>query len=339
MNDPHSNRTGPPRAPAPPARTRRPPVAALTALALCLGLPTADVGAESAGVKMRRARFALARGADGDAAIDLEAVRQSEPGSSRSLEAAMLLADLRFSTGRARDAEAILADAAEAAPGDLAAPIILTRGWLALRRGATGEAREHFAGIRSSGVARARAVAEIGTCWASLAANEPVTDVAALVSLAHGDGPLAMRFAAGWTLAEAYASTGDHRRALRELRRLRRDVRRTSFEDDLELMLGLAQLEAGRARDARRTFTRLERRHGPGSSRSPVDTGLRLADLQAPMAEFVARVGALYAGRATRSVGLMPFLAALLDRHAALDARAATALAQRALDAKKGGGR
>jgi len=289
---------------------------------------------------MRRARFALARGADAAAAAALEKVRRADPGSPRGLEAALLLADLRFAEGYPDRAESILAEAHEHAQPAIAAPIGLARGWLAVSRGAPDEARARFEEGRRTGSALARAVAEIGRVWSSLSAGQPVVDLAPLVAVAHAEGPDTLRFAAGWTLARAHARNGDHRRALRELRRLRRSFRHTSLEDDLELSLGLAQLDAGKPRRALRTFRRLERRFaGQAGPSAEVSAGIRLADLRASDADFVARVSSLYAQRRTRSIGLIPFLGALLDRRAAADANAASALAERALGTRKGGSR
>lgn len=335
MRDPYVPRSGPPRRGA----RRWRPSAALASLAVAAGIAASAFAAPGPTMEMRRARFALARGAEGDAIAALEAVRREAPGSPRGLEAALLLADLHFSNGRSPVASGVLADAASAAPAGSRAAIDLARGWLALASGEGDAARARFAEARTSDVALARDVAEIGHTWVSLAIGGRATNLDALEQAARHDGPLATRFAASWTLSKALAHAGEHRRALREIRRLRRDVRGTEYEDDLELLLGLAQLEAGRAKDARRTFKRLERRTGAGRSRSPIDTGLRFEDLRASSAGLVARVGALYAERSDRSVGLLPFLGALLDRDAGRDASWGVLLAERAIAAKKGGNR
>lgn len=334
MNETHSTGSAAPRAP-----TFRPRRWAAALLALGTFVVATDAGAESPGVTMRRARFALARGADDRAAADLEAVRRSEPGSARGLEAALLLADLHFAAARMDEADTVLAEAASEAPTSIVAPIDLARAWLALGRGDTMAARRRFDRVRRSEISLARDVAEIGSGWSALVGGESLPDVRPLRAIASGEGGLALRFGASWTLARLYAAAGEHRRGLRELRALRREVRGTSYEDDLELMLGLAQLDAGRGRDALRTLRRLQRRHGQGAARAQIDTGLRLVDLRAGNAELVARIGALYAARAPRSVGLMSFLGALLDRPAAADAPSAIALAERAVAATKGGNR
>ncbi|MDG2306578.1 MAG: hypothetical protein P8R42_18395 [Candidatus Binatia bacterium] len=335
MKDPYSRGVGPPRAATQNGR-RRGRAVTLAAGCLWIGVGAVAANAESSGGQMRRARFALARGADADAVVALDAVRRREPGSARGLEAALLLADLHFASGRSAQAETVLATASHRAPASIRSPIDLARGWLAISRGAASEARDRFESSRASPSSLARAVAEIGLAWASLGSGQDVDRLESLTALARAEGPLPARFAAGWTLARAHAQAGKHRRALRELRRLRRAVRSTSYEDDLELLLGLAQLEAGRARDARRTFKRLERRFGSNSSLGPVTTGLRLDDLRAPGPELARRVSSLYAGREPRSIGLIPFLGALFDRSAARDAATAVALAERAIDARKG---
>ncbi len=333
MRAPYVPRSGPPRT---TPRRRRPSVA-LASLAALAGVTAIASAAPTPTMEMRRARFALARGADGDAIAALEAVRREDPGSPRGLEAALLLADLHFSNGRSPAAADVLGEAATAAPAGSRAAIDLARGWLALASGEGDAARARFAEARTSDVALARDVAEIGHTWVTLATGGRATNLDALEGAARRDGPLATRFAASWTLSKALARAGEHRRALREVRRLRGDVRGTEYEDDLELLLGLAQLEAGRAKDARRTFKRLERRNGAGWSRSPIDAGLRLDDLRASDGDLVARVGALYAERSDRSVGLLPFLGALLDRDAGRDASWGVLLAERAIAAKKGG--
>lgn len=329
MHETHSTGSAASRAP-----TLRAGRWATAILVLATFVVVADARAESPGVRMRRARFALARGADDRAAADLEAVRRSEPGSARGLEAALLLADLHFTAARMAEADTVLAEAAREAPTSIVAPIDLARAWLALGRGDTTTALRGFDRVRRSEISLARDVAEIGSGWSALVAGEPLRDVSRLRAISRGDGGLALRFGASWTLARTYAAAGEHQRGLRALRALRREVRGTSYEDDLELMLGLAQLDAGRARDALRTLRRLQRRHGQGAARAPIDTGLRLVDLRADDAALVARVGALYAARTTRSVGLLNFLAALLDRSAAADAASAIALAERAVATK-----
>lgn len=337
------NGNGPPGArPSNATRERRRLGAALACTAVAAIVSASPVAAESTGVQMRRARFALARGAASEAAADLDRVRQREPGSARGLEAAMLLADLEVTAGRAERADSVLADAERAAPPSIDAPIRLARAWLALGRGVPGEARDRFDAIRGSEIELARDVAEIGLAWSALASGHSYDRVSELQAIADRDGPPTLRLGASWTLSRVHAADGEHRRALREVRRLRRDFRGSTLEDDLELLLGLAQLEAGRSRDALRTFRRLERRHGsrakaPAAQRVPVDAGLRLEDLRAGNADFVGRVAELYAGRATRTVGLLSFLGALFDREAALDAPAAIALAERSLAASKGG--
>lgn len=295
-----------------------------------------EAQAESTATQMRRARFALLRGASGQAEPDLTAVWRSAPSSVRGLEAAFLLANLYVSTGRADEADAILEEAGRADTNDTAPVVRLARGWLAIYRADGPTARASFDASRRASSALVRRVAELGLAWTSLRDETPPENIATIEGWADRPEPLALRLGAAWTVARAYALRGDHRKALRELRRLRRHVRGTPYEDDLELLRGLTQLGAGRAADARRSFARLERRFG---GNGPVRPGLLLEDLRSSNAELVDRVGRLYAERVDPSVGLLPFLAGLLDRNAGADAPAALALAEHALRAQKGAAR
>lgn len=326
------------RPPGNRVRPRHGRVGAAIALAAIVGAAT-PAGAESTGVQMRRARFALARGAQGEAALDLDRVRRSEPGSARGLEAALLLADLEISAGRPGRADEVLAGAERAAPPAIDAPIRLARAWLALGQSDFEKATRGFDAVRRSEIELARHVAELGLAWSALAGGRLYDQPDTLIAIARGNGPATLRLGAGWTASRVHAANGEHRKAMREIRRLRRDLRGSTLEDDLELLLGLAQLDAGRARDALRTFRRLERRHGPVQPRPAGYDGLRLEDLRTSNADFVPRVAELYAKRSTRTASLLPFLAALFDRDAAGDASAAIALAEQWLRTAKGDAR
>ncbi|MBM4265243.1 MAG: hypothetical protein FJ144_01300 [Deltaproteobacteria bacterium] len=313
----------------------------LLALALVSGLleSAPASAADSPDLQMRRARSALDRGAEAAAAADLEAVRRAEPASSRGLEAAVLLADLRASSGDAAAADAILASSLAALPegSAAAAPLLLARGWLAVGTHRSAAARAHFeaADVPASGTF-AREIARLGTAWSSLASAEGGIDVTGLRALASRGSHPALRFASGWTLARAYARSGEHRLALHALRDVRRQVRATPYEDDLELALGLAQLEAGKAGDARRTLQRLQRRFGTAPAEPEVHDGLRLDDLRLSPEDFSARVADLYAERTPRTTDLVRFVARLLDRPAARDVKAALALVEASAGAEGG---
>ena len=301
----------------------------LLGVALLLGAPTA--GFASASSQMRQARFALVRGDEATARRALENVRGDTPASARGIEASVLLADLHFSKGRTSEASKVLSEAAAVASGHPATAVALARGWLEVSHGTPQKAREHFRMAGQSPSAFARAFAQVGQAWAALAAGQPIENAAALEDIARRGQPPALRFAAGWTLARAYSSQGDGKRALRELRRLRRGLRHTTYEDDSELALGLAQLESGRVRQARRTFRRLERRFGPPRDGVMRGHTLEIRDLRDSHAGLIARISDLYASRSNHAMGLLAFLASLLDRHAVDDVPGAQALTEAAL--------
>ena len=204
MRDPYVPRSGPPGIAVTPRRWRR--IVAIAGMAVATGATTIASAAPTPAMDMRRARFALARGAEADAIAALDAVRRKEPSSPRGLEAAMLLADLHFSNGRSHDAADVLGDAAAVAPAGSGVTIDLARGWLALASGEVDAARDHFADAAASNVDLARDVAEIGRAWASLTHGGRVGELQTLERAARRDGPLAIRFAASWTLSKAHAS-------------------------------------------------------------------------------------------------------------------------------------
>jgi len=308
-----------------------------------LGPPptTASADEPSAGVLLRRARYALAAGQTDDAAAALRSARKSEPRSRRGLEAALLLADLEFSRGAATQADAVLGAAERDFPdGDASAQILLARGWLALTRPDGAAALRHFSLVASRSAQRfATELAVLGSAWARLVADQAPGEVPAeLAALAASASDPVLRTAAALTLARVHGVRGEHKKALRKLRALRRVVRGTSFADDVELGIGLAQLDLGAPAAARKTFRRLAVwTGGPGfAAASPSAPTLTLVDLRLPPRSFAARLAHLYAGRPERSADLLTFFAGALDRPARADAAAALGLADAAMAARKG---
>jgi hypothetical protein len=312
----------------------------LCALALLAVLPEGALGDDtSPGMLLRRARFALAAGRVEDAAGALREVVAREPGSRRGLEAALMLADAEFARGRGGEADAVLTAAETRFPdGDASGEILLARGWLAVARQDPAAATRHFGLVASRTSHRfATELAALGGAWARLVVQQRPADVPAeLRTLAASASDPALRVAAALTLARAHAARAEHKRALRKLRALRRAVRGTSFSDDVELAIGLSQLDMGSPAAARKTFTRLARLSGtsPASAGAPV-SGLTIDDLRLAPQAFAARLARLYAARKDRTGGVLPFFAATLDRPAAADAAAALALADAALAARK----
>jgi tetratricopeptide (TPR) repeat protein len=320
-----------------PARGSR----ALAAIAVLLALAPAPAGAAdgpSAGVLLRRARSALAEGRSSAAIAELTAVRAAEPASHRGLEAAVLLADLQLRAGDPATADRTLASAArDVVDGEPAAQILLARGWLAIARGDADGALAHFALVPArSDVRSARELALLGTGWARLVAAPRTSAVPPeLVTLASSADDPQLRIGAQLSLARAYAYREEHRKALRALRALRRQVRGTSFADDVELGIGLVQLEMGRPAAARKTLARVVDDPTTASA-SPLPeaaTALTLADLRLPPAAFAARLAALWASRARPDADLGRFLSVVLDRPARADAAAALSVAEAALAA------
>ena len=121
------------------------------------------------------------------------------------------------------------------------------------------------------------------------------------------------------------------------MRVCRRALRGSSYEDDLELTLGLAQIEAGDPRAARSTFRRLGRRFSADASAGSrdMDATLRLDDLRLRPTELVARITDLYMHRQRRGADVVRFVGSLLDRPAAVDVPAALTLAESALRQKE----
>lgn len=314
---------------------------ASVALAVLCLLAPAIAGADgpSAGVLLRRARYAIVEGRPRDAADALRAVRAAEPGSHRGLEAALLLADVEVKAGDAAAAERTLADAGRDFPdGDGGAQLLLARGWLALARGDGAAALGHFQLVPSRTDERpSRELAVLGTGWARIVGSAGRPEVPnELVSLASSAQDPTLRIGALLSLAQTHRARGEHRRALRALRELRRLVRGTSFADDVELRIGLAQLDMGRAATARRTLKHAAAAAPAGEAGAPADPrGLTLADLRLPPAAFAARLAALYAGQTQPGIDLRHFLGATLDRPAAKDAAAALDLADAAVAAGK----
>lgn len=308
--------------------------------ALCLLAPAiANASGPSAGVLLRRARYAIAEGRTRDAADALRKVRAAEPGSPRGLEAALLLADVELKAGDAPGAEQTLADAGRDFPdGDSGAQLLLARGWLALARGDAAAALRHFQLVPARTDERpSRELAVLGTGWARLVGASGRPEVPdELVALGSSAQDPTLRIGALLSLARTHQARGDHRKALKALRELRRLVRRTSFADDVELGIGLVQLDMGRAAAARRTLARVA---SGGSAAEASSSGgavsLTLADLRLPPAAFAARLSALYAGEAQPGIDLRHFLGSTLDRPAGKDAAAALDLADAAIAAGK----
>jgi tetratricopeptide (TPR) repeat protein len=294
-------------------------------------------GAEpSAGVRMRRARFALLDGRTPQAVADLQAVREKEPGSARGLESALMLADVAFTAGDPQAADHTLGEAEKSfADADSLAALALARGWVALGALDGKSASTHFA--RASSQARpelARHIADVGGAWAAMEDDRSaaVTDTLRNVALRATDP--ALRFAVGLTRARALAASGDHRRALQALRALRKLARGTAYADDLDLQIGLVALDAGKLEQARTTFRRMARQSGASGVGSAPP--LTLDDLRLPPRAFAGRIAALYVARPDRQQSLTVFLAALLDRPAANDVPQALALVEAAIAARKG---
>ena len=316
---------------------------ALAAIATLLALvPTTALAADgpSAGVLLRRARHALAEGRSGAAVDALTSVRAAEPASHRGLEAALLLADLQVRMGDPATADRTLASAArDVADGEPAAQILLARGWLAIGRGDASAALGHFALVPARSDARStRELALLGTGWARLVASPqiPAAPPELVTLAASAEDPL-LRIGAQLSLARAYAARAEYRKALRALRALRRLARGTSFADDVDLGIGLLQLDMGRPAAARRTLARVAGDPATAAA-SPLPeaaAGLTLADLRLPPAAFAARLTALWASQATPETDVRRFLSAALDRSTRADAAAVLALANAALAAGK----
>ncbi|MEW6272573.1 MAG: hypothetical protein AB1689_25115 [Thermodesulfobacteriota bacterium] len=319
---------------APGARGRL----ALLALLLAALPAPAQANEASAGVLLRRARYAIVEGRQADAASALREARAKEPHTRRGLEAALLLADLEFSRGNGAAAdEALAAAERDFADGEAGAQVLLARGWLALARQDASSATRHFGLVASRSSQRfANELATLGLAWARLTLHAAPSDVPSELRplVTRGSDP-ALRVAAGLTLARAHRARGEHKLELRWLRALRRLVRGSTFSDDVELAIGLAQLDAGAPAAARKTFERLAKT-APATSAREGAAALTLLDLRLPPQTFVARVSRLYAERSEKGAGILPFLMGTLDRPAAADAAAALGLADAAIAARKG---
>jgi len=323
-------------------RRRRASQSGRAALLLCLtilgtAVEAARADTPSAGVLLRRARYALAEGRRDEAAAALRAVRSAEPRTRRGLEAALLLADVELARGDAAAADAALAVAERDFPdGDASAQVLVARGWLAVARLDAPRALRHFGLVEArSNEVHAVELARLGTGWARLIGASTVTEVPdELGALARNARDPVLRIGALLSLARAHDARGDHKRALRKLRALRRLARGTSFADDAELAIGLTQLEMGAPAAARRTFRNVATlAAGPPS---PGDgTPLSLRDLRLPPRALVARLALIYASRKEPMGSLASFLVATFDRDARRDAAAALSLADAAIAARK----
>jgi len=316
----------------------RSPGVLLGVLLLAAAPGPAEAGDASAGLLLRRARYAIAEGRAAEATQALRDVRVKEPATRRGLEAALLLADVEFSRGDGKAADRVLAVAErDFTDGDAGAQLLLARGWLALARQDATAAQRHFDLVTArSGHRFTGELAQLGFAWARLVAHErPAQVPAELTGLLAGASDPALRVAAGLTLARAHAARGEHKQALRRLRALRRSVRGSSFGDDVDLAIGIAQLDMGAPAAARKTFAALGESTTVAAGTASVASGLTLADLRLSPQDFVARLGGLYAARADKGVGVLAFLVATLDRPAAADAAAARSLADAAVAARK----
>lgn len=293
-------------------------IGAVLTLALACALPPPAEGSIG-GIRMRRARFALARGAHQMAIPDLEAVRDNAPSSAAGLEAALLLADIHFSRGSAGLAAAVLEKAQNEAAPATAPTILLARGWLALTRARPDEATKYFREAAQAPSETARLMATIGELWAAGPRPPRKSEETRLNEAMRSGGPPALRFLAGWSLVLSQREAGSARGALKASRRLRAAMRRTTFSDDAELIFALSLLDAGRARPARRRLERLSERFGEEMTRGAPPVGLALGDLRSPRAAIAARMGELYAAREDRSADLRSFVGGMLDRAAARD--------------------
>jgi tetratricopeptide (TPR) repeat protein len=324
-----------------PRRARGVRYATSVLAALLVLAPVIAIAADgvSAGVLLRRARYALAESRRQDAADALRAVRAAEPRSPRGLEAALLLADLQLKSGDAAQADRTLGDAERDFPdGANGAELVLARGWLGLARGDASSALRHFARVATRTDERAtRELAALGSGWARLLAATGKPEVPAeLVTLAASAEDPLLRAGALLSLAETHGARGEPRRALRALRKLRRLARQTSFADDVELAIGLVQLDMGRPAAARRTLAPIATDTPTEASARRTDApGLTLADLRLPPRAFAARLATLYAGQAQPEIDLRRFLGSTLDRPAGRDAATALDRADAALAARK----
>lgn len=315
-------------------------VPVLGALVLLVAVPAVADAGPSAGVLLRRARYAVAEGRVDEAASALRAARAAEPRTRRGLEAALALADLEFTRGNAAAAESVLAAAAkDFADGDAAAQLLIARGWLAVARGDADAALRHFTLVPGrSNERHAVEIALLGAGWARLVSPRGVTEVPQeLKQLASSASDPALRAAALLSLARAHSARGQHKKALRKLRKLRRLARATSFADDVELAIGLAQLDKGSPAAARRTWQRLAD-SAPAAEPALLAAGTELptlSDLRLPPAAFAARLARLYARRRDPALDVVGFVAAALDRPARNDVPAALSLADAAIAARK----
>lgn len=308
-----------------------------------LALAPAAAGADgpSAGLLLRRARYAIAEGRPQEAAAALRAARAAEPRTRRGLEAALLLADLELARGDARAADAVLGAAERDFPdGDAGAEVLLARGWLAVARADGAAALRHFQLVAGRTEDRpARELALLGSAWARLVAPDGAAapPPAELATLAASSRDPVLRIGALLSLARAHAARGEHRKALRRLRALRRLARGTSFADDVELGIGLVQLDMGAAAAARKTLTRLAAQDdAPEAAALPDGASvLTLTDVRLAPAALAGRLAQLYAARRDPSMDVLRFLVAALDRPARRDARAALSLVDAALAARK----
>ena len=321
------------RAPARRRRTRGGlALAALLAVGLNHGEPVSASTSASASGQMRSARYALALGQKNDAAEALAAVVAEAPRSSAGIEAALLLAELHFTDGHPSEADAVLAQAQQAAPGGEVVHLLgLARGWMALGRNDGAAASDHCANSGATGIEQARDLASLGAAWGALLENRQPTRNVRLELLARRGWHPALRLAAAFTCAHAAKAQGDFVSGLRVLRSASRTLRDTPFEDDIELALALAHLDAGQLSSAQKARARLARlARQSDSSQASGAPSLTFEELRAGPAQIVRRASELYAERGSSLQGFSSFAARLLDRAATSDLGALDALIETA---------
>ena len=317
--------------------------AVLLGLTLLAQLPVpALADTPSAGVLLRRARYALAAGSTDEAALALRsrACRRAADAPRPRGRAAARRARVpprRRGGCRRRAGRGQRTTSRTARP---AAQILLARGWLAIARADADAALRHFALVPGRTTERhATDLALLGTAWARVVGAPGAPEVPAeLRTLSTSATDPVLRMAGLLSLARVHAARGEHKKALRKLRVLRRLSRGTSFADDVELGIGLAQLDMGAPSAARKTFAGLAELDGSprdgcrGGVRRALDASATCACRRGP-SPLVSR-GSTHGDTRPRRTWAA-FFAAALDRPAGRDAAAALALADAAIAARK----
>ena len=289
--------------------------------------------------RMRMARDALARGHAQVAIEHWQAVLNTGKPSPQQIEAVVRLTDIAFRTGKGHRAQLLLAQllATDRSPSETHL-LHLVAGWLAIGREEPLLAEAHFAALPEAEASGWLGIAQtLGAAWANLlgprANSLPASHRPALSRLLRHDHPPGVRFVAGWTAFHLHNARGEPQRAILALRKMRRAVRHTSFEDDAELLVGLAQLQQGKRKRAAHTLRRLQRQHGAQQNstqqigNSPDNAPqLSLTDLRQSGAQLAARIASLYRARNPQTTSLTDFLTEIFDRAAAADTTEAIGL-------------